>query len=71
MLVGSQSFIHQGILSDAARPVLEDHTLDYSRNPLFIKEFFLTIGSGTNAARGFYWSQSFIHQGILSDSWKQ
>ena len=39
----SQSFIHQGILSDQA-PRQRPGRGAGGRNPLFIKEFFLTAG---------------------------
>jgi hypothetical protein len=45
--IRSQSFIHQGILSDPKGNLItfgSRTARGISRNPLFIKEFFLTIG---------------------------
>jgi hypothetical protein len=61
----SQSFIHQGILSDIQKVIENGNTMAnaLSRNPLFIKEFFLTLRK-----RGRSWSWRPFRVAILYSS---
>ena len=67
MVHKSQSFIHQGFSSDSPSRA-GCSRMSISRNPLFIKEFFLTkLPPVWVTTRIFSQSQSFIHQGFSSD----